>query len=107
MPAHRGAPTLHKRPHSIRFTRLGQDGGYHQIRVMLGSNRDENKLFLAFDPTYVRCWFGLIPTLRNRDKYEQAAYYGSRMSRAGAADEPAMRMRSEKCAAPAGRDRVR
>ena len=34
--------------------------------ILIGTNHDENKLFLFFDPKYVRRWFGVLPQLRDR-----------------------------------------
>ena len=80
-------------PREPAYDLLGRRGGYNMVPVMLGTNRDELKLFLSFDPKLVRRWFGVIPTVRDRAKYELISHYGTEMWKAGAADEPAMRMR--------------
>ena len=41
-------------------------GRYNQVPVILGTNRDENKLFMAFDTRYVRLWFRVLPCVRDR-----------------------------------------
>jgi len=76
------------------FQLFGRPGGYNQVPTILGTNRDEMKLFLSFDPKLVRRWFGVIPSLRDAEKYEVVAHYGTEMWKAGSADELAMRMRA-------------
>jgi para-nitrobenzyl esterase len=76
--------------------RFGRAGGYHQVPVMLGTTRDETKLFLFSDPNLVRLWFWILPRVRDPRTYELAAEYGSKMWKAAAADELAMAMRVAK-----------
>lgn len=58
------------------------------VPVVLGTNRDEVKLFMAFDPQHVRrLWF--LRYVRDRARYERTAAYGSRAWKAAGADEPA------------------
>jgi para-nitrobenzyl esterase len=73
---------------------LERPGGAAPVPVLLGSNRDENKLFLAFDRNYVRWWLGLVPRIADPAAYDLTARYLSRMWKATAVDEPASALRS-------------
>ncbi len=64
-------------------------GAQHHVPVMLGTTRDEAKLFMFGDPALVRRWFGLLPRLRDPAAYDASAEYQSRMWKAIGADEPA------------------
>lgn len=46
-------------------------GRFAQVPVLLGTNRDEQKLFLSQDPEYVRRSMGLIYTIRDRGVYAE------------------------------------
>ena len=67
--------------------------GYNQVPVMVGTNRDENKLFMFADPQLVRRYFGVVPRLRDERSYNLAAEYLAKMWKATGADEPATAMR--------------
>lgn len=62
------------------------------VPVIMGTNRDEVKLFQFLDPKYVRLWFGMFPTLRDKKVYERDARYSSDMWHALGATEPAQRL---------------
>ena len=68
-------------------------GDYHRVPTILGTNRDESKLFLSFSPDYVRRWLGFYPQVRDPARYERDAEYGSRLWKADGADEIAIAMR--------------
>ena len=87
-------------PREDPFQLLGQRGRWNEVPIMLGTTRDENKLFLFADPQVVRRWFGLFPQVRDRRRWELSADYVPKMWKAAAADEPAMRLRT------AGAERV-
>jgi para-nitrobenzyl esterase len=69
--------------------RLARADGHHAVPVMLGSNRDEQKLFFFLDPEYTRRWFGLIPQARDAEAYQRDASYRSRAWKAAGVDDPA------------------
>ena len=46
-------------------TKLFAEGRYNQVPVILGTNRDELKLFLFRDPELVHWWFGALPSIRD------------------------------------------
>ncbi|MCG8590221.1 MAG: carboxylesterase family protein [Proteobacteria bacterium] len=68
---------------------LRRPGGAPPVPVMLGTNRDENKLFLFLSPEFVRYWFGFLPRLRDPHRYALVAEYQSRWWKATGVDEPA------------------
>jgi para-nitrobenzyl esterase len=68
-------------------------GNFNRVPVIVGSNRDEWKLFMALDPRYVRRLLGLIP-MRPRDPeaYEGIAAAHSRNWRLAGVSRPARAM---------------
>ena len=68
-------------------------GRYNRVPAVLGSNRDESKLFMAFGSPHVSRAFGIPVRIRDRRRYDLEAGYGSLVWKAGGVDEPAMAMR--------------
>lgn len=64
------------------------------VPVLLGTNRDEFKLFMAGHPAYVRLWFGLIPQIKDDGAYDRDAGYISAMWKVVGADLAAERLAS-------------
>ena len=56
---------------------FGDAGRYNAVPVMLGTNRDEVKLFMAMSPEWVDYRFGFLPRLKNPERYDRSAAYGS------------------------------
>jgi para-nitrobenzyl esterase len=83
-----GAVIQHEAPHE-RFAA----GAYHRVPVVLGSNRDEQKLFLSADPEHVRLILGFYPYLRDQERYQITSDYMTRAWKANSVDEFARRMR--------------
>jgi para-nitrobenzyl esterase len=74
--------------------RLFAAGKYNEVPVVLGSNRDEIKLFLIGDPTLVRRWFGLFPMLRvPKEEYERISEYSAKAWKANGVDSLAALLR--------------
>lgn len=71
---------------------LARPGGHAPVPVLVGTNRDEMKLFMANDPARVWKLFGLFPRIRDPRWYDLSAEYMSRMWKATGADEPAARL---------------
>lgn len=69
-------------------------GEFHQVPVMVGTNRDEQKLFLAADPDMTTEWLGWLPRIKDPRRYEAFARHTSRNWKAVGADEPAAAMRA-------------
>ena len=68
---------------------LFRSGAYNAVPVMLGTNRDENKLSVAFDPEYARLRFGLAPIPRDPERFQALAEHLSALWKAVGADVPA------------------
>jgi para-nitrobenzyl esterase len=68
-------------------------GEYHRVPIVLGTNRDENKLFLFTDPEHVWQLFGVLPRLRDPQRYDRVASLMSRTWKANSVDELAWRLR--------------
>lgn len=73
--------------------RFAERGGYNAVPIILGTNRDEDKLFMAFDPEWSDVWLGVVPRPHDLDRFELSAEYRSRAWKATGADELAARMR--------------
>ena len=71
---------------------IGRPGAYHAVPVLLGSNRDEQKLFAFVDPGKVRRWFGLIPRAKDPVAYQRDAAYRSRVWKVTGVDDLARRL---------------
>jgi len=65
---------------------------YNAVPVIIGTNRDEYKLFMSNNPDYVRMLFGSIPLMRDRVRYQRHAAYMSALWQAAGALEPANAM---------------
>jgi para-nitrobenzyl esterase len=72
--------------------RFATADGWNRVPVMIGTTRDENRLFLFVNPLYVRRWLGLFPSLRDPDLYEATADALAAMWKATGADGPAAAM---------------
>ena len=66
---------------------------YNQVPVILGSNRDEMRLFMSQDPSMTNTTLGMFVRLKNPDEYFMKADLLSRNWKANAVDEPARSMR--------------
>jgi para-nitrobenzyl esterase len=62
---------------------------YNSVPLMLGANRDENKLFMARNPRYINNLLGVLPRPKNNAYYNRVSEYVSDNWKAGAVDEPA------------------
>lgn len=67
---------------------------YNRVPVMVGTNRDENKLFMLNDPEHVRRILWILPRLRDERMYQLTAEYLAKMWKAVGVDEPATKMRA-------------
>lgn len=70
-----------------------RSGQYTQVPVMLGTNRDENKVFMFGDPRRVRLMLWMIPRVHDQRTYDLSAEYLAKAWKASGADEPAAVMR--------------
>ena len=63
--------------------------GHANVPVMVGTNRDEDKLFLFADPENVGRFLWVVPKLNDPDRYDALAEHMATMWKASGADEPA------------------
>jgi para-nitrobenzyl esterase len=61
-------------------------GARHPAAVMLGTNLDENKVFLIFDRELTTWWFGVLPRSNDPERYQLIAESMSGWWKATAAD---------------------
>lgn len=80
-------------PREDHLTSLARRGGSNEVPVILGSNRDENKLFLLPSSPHVRRIAGVPLGLADERRYELDASYTSQMWKALAVDDPATAIR--------------
>ena len=81
-------------PEDDPMHRLTRPDGYNRVPVILGTNRDENKLFMFADPLWVRRVLWILPRMRNERQYTLTAEYLAKMWKATGADDPAAAMRA-------------
>ncbi len=67
-------------------------GEYKRVPVILGTNRDENKLFMAFDPALVTWRFGLFPQALDAARYQAQSEHQANAWKARSVDSPAALM---------------
>jgi para-nitrobenzyl esterase len=80
-------------PKEDPLKRFARWDGYNRVPVILGTNRDEEKLFMFNDPRWVRRILWIAPRLRDEARYQVTAEYLSAMSKATGADQPAAVLR--------------
>jgi para-nitrobenzyl esterase len=68
--------------------------GWNRVPVMIGTNRDENRLFMFGDPALVKRYFWVVPRLTDERMYVASADHMARMWKATGADAPAAAMRA-------------
>lgn len=71
------------------WSSLVRAGRFHHVPVVLGSNRDEMKLFLSQDETYVQRRFGILYRIRDVEDYERRSRYHSELWSVRAVADPA------------------
>jgi para-nitrobenzyl esterase len=73
--------------------KLATADGWNVVPVMLGTNRDENRLFMFGDPARIRRVLWFLPRFIDEQSYLTSAEYLARMWKATGADRPAAAMR--------------
>ena len=70
-----------------------ESGNYHQVPTILGTNRDENKLFMLMNPEYSETMLlGLLPINTDMNYYNLAARYSADLWKVRGVDEIAAAM---------------
>ncbi len=71
-----------------------EQGLYNKVPTIMGTNRDENRLFSLFSSEHVTKLFGALPLWFNNERlFIAEADYQTRMWKVRGVDEPAKRMR--------------
>jgi len=73
---------------------LSDSTRYNAVPTILGTNRDEMKLFMAGNPEYVGKFLGVIPQIKDVARYNRVAAYLTDTWKVIGADLPASRMRA-------------
>ncbi len=81
-------------PEGDGLAHLARADGHARVPILLGTNRDENKLFLFGRRDLVRQWFGVVPRVRNAALYLATADALSALWKATGADGPAAALRT-------------
>lgn len=71
---------------------LGDRTRYNAVPVIIGTNRDEYKIFMSQNPEYVNLVLGKIPVIKDIERYNRHATYMSDLWKATCVDSPATRM---------------
>ena len=82
----------HVLPKQSLLELLAQPDQFNAVPVILGTNRDENKLFMAQDSRWVDNLLGFIPRIKDPEKYSRYASYFSEQWKILSVDEPAERL---------------
>lgn len=75
-------------------TLLTNAATYNMTPVILGSNRDETRLFMAFSPGYTSRLFNIPVRIADLERYERDSQYGSDLWKADGVDELAIKLRA-------------
>ena len=81
-------------PSEPAIERFADAGDWNVVPVIVGTNRDENMLFMYGDPKWVRQWLGFIPRFEDEEGFLLESRYRSLMWKATGSDEPATAMRA-------------
>jgi para-nitrobenzyl esterase len=73
---------------------FSQTDRYNDVPVILGTNRDEAKLFMAMDPKHTKRVLGIFPRLKDPEGYERSARYSSDAWKVRGVDDPARLLRA-------------
>lgn len=71
---------------------LASPESHNAVPTIVGTNREETKLFAAFSSPHVRRWFGVPVGFRDADAFDRAGEYGGLLWKAQGADQPAEAM---------------
>jgi len=71
------------------LTLLAEPGRFNSVPTILGSNRDEIKLFFSQDPRHIARYLGIIVRMRDPERYERLARHHSNLWKVNGVDAPA------------------
>jgi para-nitrobenzyl esterase len=81
-------------PRQEHLDRLRRPDGWNQVPVLLGTNRDEMRLFMFASPTWVRRVLWVLPRLNEPEQFDAVAEHLSRNWKALGVDELAAAMQA-------------
>ena len=73
---------------------FGDRTRFHNVPVILGTNRDEPTLFMLQNPDYVDTFLGIFPRLKDENDYKRIVYYGAQAWKVRGVDSIATAMRN-------------
>lgn len=73
---------------------------FNSVPLMTGTNRDEMKLFMMGDNEFTKKWFGVVPSILDKARYNRTARYKSDLWRILGADLPATLLSQRERALP-------
>ncbi len=76
-------------PKESLLTLFKDPSRYNSVPLMTGTNRDEQKVFMVRNPEYVEMKFGVLPRIKDPERYQVVSDYVSKNWKAGSVDEPA------------------
>ena len=79
----------HVIPKESLLTLFQDPSKYNSVPMLVGSNRDEQKAFMARNPRYVDNLLGVLPRIKDLQRYNRVNEYVSTNWKAGIVDEPA------------------
>lgn len=79
-------------PKDSQYSQLASVSNYNSVPLLVGTNKDEAKLFMAQSPTHVKKLLGLFPRIRNVETYNRTAAYTTDWWKAWSVDEVANRI---------------
>jgi len=82
----------HVLPDALPLERFARPDGWNRVPVLLGTNRDEDKIFLFASPERVRRVLWILPRLRNPARYHARAEVAAAAWKVTGADAPAAAM---------------
>ena len=75
-------------PEASLLTLFNDPASYNAVPLITGTNRDEQKVFMAQDSEYIDLKWGVIPVPKDDLRYQTIADYVSQNWKAGVVDEP-------------------
>jgi para-nitrobenzyl esterase len=76
-------------PQADPLTVLAESGQYNDVPIILGSNRDEIKLFFSQDPEFVKRYLRIFVRLKDPERYNLIARFHSDLWKVNGVDRPA------------------
>ena len=76
-------------PHESLLQAFARGSAYNRVPILVGTNRDESKGFMAQDPEWVSQRLGMFPNVKDQARYDALASLYSDQWKVLSVDEPA------------------